>query len=162
MKLEKSINGVAPRAKMNQQRSRRFKTTKDAAEEVLTNEQFLCPYSFGVSGEILSTFENLRSLEQLWASDNEFTGKIPYFIGSWSNLTNMVLQGNYFQGPIPSTFVNLTYLVQFLSSMEAMQNVLELLSDMLQAVNPLDSAAVKDEVIVELVNRCRTNKKKLM
>ncbi|XP_062094825.1 TOM1-like protein 6 isoform X2 [Humulus lupulus] len=49
-----------------------------------------------------------------------------------------------------------------LSSMEAMQNVLELLSDMLQAVNPGDSAAVKDEVIVELVNRCRTNQKKLM
>ncbi|XP_062089829.1 TOM1-like protein 6 [Humulus lupulus] len=37
-----------------------------------------------------------------------------------------------------------------LSSMEAMQNVLELLRDMLQAVNPGDSAAVKDEVIVEL------------
>ncbi|XP_030479850.2 TOM1-like protein 6 [Cannabis sativa] len=49
-----------------------------------------------------------------------------------------------------------------LSSMDAMQNVLELLSDMLQAVNPGDSAAVKDEVIVELVNRCRTNQKKLM
>ncbi|XP_062098404.1 TOM1-like protein 6 isoform X2 [Humulus lupulus] len=37
-----------------------------------------------------------------------------------------------------------------LSSMEAMQNVLELLSDMLQAVNPGDSVAVKDEVIFEL------------
>ncbi|PON53562.1 Target of Myb protein [Parasponia andersonii] len=49
-----------------------------------------------------------------------------------------------------------------LSSMDAMQNVLELLSDMLQAVNPSDSAAVKDEVIVELVNRCRANQKKLM
>ncbi|KAL5550676.1 hypothetical protein UlMin_000852 [Ulmus minor] len=49
-----------------------------------------------------------------------------------------------------------------LSSIESMRNVSELLSDMLQAVNPRDQAAVKDEVIVELVNRCRANQKKLM
>ncbi|EXB42395.1 TOM1-like protein 2 [Morus notabilis] len=49
-----------------------------------------------------------------------------------------------------------------LSSIEAMRNVLELLGDMLQAVNPSDCTAIKDEVIVELVNRCRANQKKLM
>ncbi|KAK7340013.1 hypothetical protein VNO77_20705 [Canavalia gladiata] len=49
-----------------------------------------------------------------------------------------------------------------LSSLESMQHVLDLLSDMLQAMNPGDRAAVKDEVIIDLVDRCRTNQKKLM
>ncbi|XP_028808633.1 TOM1-like protein 6 isoform X1 [Neltuma alba] len=49
-----------------------------------------------------------------------------------------------------------------LSSLESMRHVMELLSDMLQAVNPSDRAAVKDEVIIDLVDRCRTNQKKLM
>lgn len=49
-----------------------------------------------------------------------------------------------------------------LSSIEAMRNVSELLGDMLQAINPSDRTAIKDEVIIELVNRCRGNQKKLM
>ncbi|KAM7263260.1 hypothetical protein ACFE04_000943 [Oxalis oulophora] len=49
-----------------------------------------------------------------------------------------------------------------LSSLEAMRNVMDLLIDMLQAVNPNDRAAVKDEIIVDLVDRCRSNQKKLM
>lgn len=49
-----------------------------------------------------------------------------------------------------------------MSSLESMRHVLDLLSDMLQAVNPNDRAAVKDEVIVDLVDRCRSNQKKLM
>ncbi|XP_054784125.1 TOM1-like protein 6 [Prosopis cineraria] len=49
-----------------------------------------------------------------------------------------------------------------LSSLDSMRHVMELLSDMLQAVNPNDRAAVKDEVIVDLVDRCRTNQRKLM
>ncbi|KAJ1402476.1 GAT domain [Sesbania bispinosa] len=49
-----------------------------------------------------------------------------------------------------------------LSSLDSMRQVVDLLSDMLQAVNPSDRAAVKDEVIVDLVDRCRTNQKKLM
>ncbi|KAK9124668.1 hypothetical protein Sjap_014270 [Stephania japonica] len=49
-----------------------------------------------------------------------------------------------------------------LSSLESMRSVMELLSDMLQAVNPNSREAVKDEVIVDLVSRCRSNQKKLM
>ncbi|KAG6693260.1 hypothetical protein I3842_10G160400 [Carya illinoinensis] len=49
-----------------------------------------------------------------------------------------------------------------LSDMDSMRNVMELLSDMLQAVNPNDRAALRDEVIIDLVNRCRSNQKKLM
>ncbi|KAE9622281.1 hypothetical protein Lal_00036969 [Lupinus albus] len=49
-----------------------------------------------------------------------------------------------------------------LSSLDSMRDVVDLLSDMLQAVNPSDRAAVKDEVITDLVDRCRTNQKKLM
>ncbi|GAB4833205.1 hypothetical protein Ancab_031449 [Ancistrocladus abbreviatus] len=49
-----------------------------------------------------------------------------------------------------------------ISSMQSMRNVMELLAHMLQAANPDDQVAVKDEVIVDLADRCRTNQKKLM
>lgn len=49
-----------------------------------------------------------------------------------------------------------------LSSLDTMRDVMDLLSDMLQAVNPSDRMAVKDEVIVDLVSQCRSNQKKLM
>ncbi|GAB4833233.1 hypothetical protein Ancab_031480 [Ancistrocladus abbreviatus] len=49
-----------------------------------------------------------------------------------------------------------------ISSMQSMRNVMELLADMLQAVNPEDQMAVKDEVIVDLADRCHANQKKLM
>ncbi|XP_050205723.1 TOM1-like protein 6 isoform X2 [Mercurialis annua] len=49
-----------------------------------------------------------------------------------------------------------------LSNLDSMRNVMELLGDMLQAVNPDDREAVKDEIIVDLVNGCRSNQKKLM
>ncbi|XAR55765.1 hypothetical protein NMG60_11035962 [Bertholletia excelsa] len=49
-----------------------------------------------------------------------------------------------------------------LSTINSMRNVLDLLADMLQAVNPNDRASVKDEIIVDLVNQCRSNQKKLM
>ncbi|MFS7945847.1 putative VHS domain, GAT domain, GAT domain superfamily protein [Helianthus anomalus] len=48
------------------------------------------------------------------------------------------------------------------SMMESMKNVSDLLSEMLQEVDPNDRAAVKDEVIVDVVDRCRSNQKKLM
>ncbi|XP_010505463.1 PREDICTED: TOM1-like protein 2 [Camelina sativa] len=48
------------------------------------------------------------------------------------------------------------------SSLESMRDVMDLLGDMLQAVDPSDRVAVKDEVIVDLVERCRSNQKKLM
>jgi hypothetical protein len=44
-----------------------------------------------------------------WASDNNFTGQIPDYIGSW-NLTDLRLQGNSFQGPLPATLSNLVQL----------------------------------------------------
>ncbi|ERN05370.1 ADP-ribosylation factor-binding protein GGA2 isoform X2 [Amborella trichopoda] len=49
-----------------------------------------------------------------------------------------------------------------LSNMDAIRSVMELLADMLQAVNPNDRNAVKDEVIVDLVSQCRSNKGRLM
>ncbi|CAA3015918.1 target of Myb 1-like [Olea europaea subsp. europaea] len=49
-----------------------------------------------------------------------------------------------------------------LSSLNAMGDVLDLLADMLLAVDPSDRSAVKDEVIVDLVERCRANQRKLM
>ncbi|CAA7389304.1 unnamed protein product [Spirodela intermedia] len=49
-----------------------------------------------------------------------------------------------------------------LSDLDSIRRVTELLSDMLQAVNVNDSAAVKDDVIVDLVGQCRDNQKKLV
>ncbi|KAI4324549.1 hypothetical protein MLD38_030029 [Melastoma candidum] len=48
------------------------------------------------------------------------------------------------------------------STIDSMKSVLEVLSDMLQAVNPNDRESVKDEIIVDLVTQCRSNQKKLM
>ncbi|KAJ7950079.1 target of Myb protein 1-like [Quillaja saponaria] len=49
-----------------------------------------------------------------------------------------------------------------LSSLDSMRDVMDLLNDMLQAVNHNDKEALKDEVIVDLVCRCCANQKKLM
>ncbi|ONK62647.1 uncharacterized protein A4U43_C07F6380 [Asparagus officinalis] len=49
-----------------------------------------------------------------------------------------------------------------LTDLDRYRSVMELLSDMLKAVKPVDREAVKDEVIVDLVSQCRTNQKKLM
>ncbi|GMH30513.1 hypothetical protein Nepgr_032356 [Nepenthes gracilis] len=43
-----------------------------------------------------------------------------------------------------------------------MWNVMDLLANMLQAIDPENRMAVKDEVIVDLVHRCRANQTKLM
>ncbi|KAL0407108.1 UNVERIFIED_CONTAM: putative LRR receptor-like serine/threonine-protein kinase [Sesamum latifolium] len=66
--------------------------------------------SSGVSGRIPPRFANLRSLERVWALDTELTGRIPDFIGNWSNLVQLRFQGNLFDGPIPPSFSGLTSL----------------------------------------------------
>ncbi|VAH50831.1 unnamed protein product [Triticum turgidum subsp. durum] len=48
-------------------------------------------------------------MKTLWASDNDFTGQIPDYIGTW-NLTDLRFQGNSFQGPLPATLSNLIQL----------------------------------------------------
>ncbi|KAL3617398.1 hypothetical protein CASFOL_037719 [Castilleja foliolosa] len=48
------------------------------------------------------------------------------------------------------------------SSLNSMRDVLDLLTDMLQAVDPSDRLAMKDEVIIDLVEQCRANQKKLI
>ncbi|KAK6118218.1 hypothetical protein DH2020_048004 [Rehmannia glutinosa] len=49
-----------------------------------------------------------------------------------------------------------------LSSLNSMHDVLDLLADMLKAVDPNDRLAIKDEVIIDLVEQCRANQRKLM
>ncbi|KAK9069992.1 hypothetical protein SSX86_010390 [Deinandra increscens subsp. villosa] len=46
-----------------------------------------------------------------------------------------------------------------LSSLDSMRNALDLLSDMLQALDPYDRKAIKDEVIVDLSDQCRSNQR---
>ncbi|GMH32162.1 hypothetical protein Nepgr_034006 [Nepenthes gracilis] len=48
------------------------------------------------------------------------------------------------------------------SSIESMRNVMDLLANMLQAIDPKNHMAVKDKVIVDLIDRCRANQTKLM
>ncbi|WRX26041.1 Serine-threonine/tyrosine-protein kinase, partial [Theobroma cacao] len=73
----------------------------------LVELQQLC----GFTGEIPSTFANLRNLQIVYASDNALTGKIPDFIGNnWTKLASLKLEGNSFEGPIPSNIGNLTSL----------------------------------------------------
>ncbi|KAK9067791.1 hypothetical protein SSX86_011902 [Deinandra increscens subsp. villosa] len=48
-----------------------------------------------------------------------------------------------------------------LSTLESMRDVLDLLSEMLQAVDPKDIKAVKDGVITDLYDQCRSNQKRL-
>ncbi|KAJ8506490.1 hypothetical protein OPV22_007376 [Ensete ventricosum] len=48
------------------------------------------------------------------------------------------------------------------SDFSHIRDVMGLLKEMLQAVNPCDRGAIKDELIVDLVNQCRSNQKKLM
>ncbi|CAL9205631.1 unnamed protein product [Musa hybrid cultivar] len=72
----------------------------------LTNLQQLYIDSCGASGEFPSTISGLSSLQILWASGNNFTGKFPDF--SRTNLTTLRIQGNSFEGPIPSSLSNMT------------------------------------------------------
>ncbi|KAI3675672.1 hypothetical protein L1987_85264 [Smallanthus sonchifolius] len=44
------------------------------------------------------------------ASDNEFTGRIPEFIGNWTLLQYLKFEGNSFDGSIPDSFSRLTSL----------------------------------------------------
>ncbi|XP_074559223.1 pollen receptor-like kinase 3 [Curcuma longa] len=54
------------------------------------------------SGEIPDgLFASMRSLKKLWLNDNKFTGRIPY-ISDASKLIELRLEGNAFEGAIPS------------------------------------------------------------
>ncbi|CAN6467191.1 unnamed protein product [Victoria cruziana] len=48
------------------------------------------------------------------------------------------------------------------SSLDAIQSVLDLLKDMLDAISPNDPEAVKNEVIMDLVSQCHSHQKRLM
>ncbi|KAF8703759.1 hypothetical protein HU200_031849 [Digitaria exilis] len=49
-----------------------------------------------------------------------------------------------------------------LEGLNNIRNATELLRDMVNALNPADRMAVKDEIITDLVNQCRSNQQKLM
>ncbi|KAL6865079.1 hypothetical protein ACP4OV_016230 [Aristida adscensionis] len=49
-----------------------------------------------------------------------------------------------------------------MSDLERMLGAAELLSEMLRAVNPNDHDAINDEIIMELVNQCRSDQKRIM
>ncbi|TYI04958.1 hypothetical protein ES332_A10G055000v1, partial [Gossypium tomentosum] len=79
--------------------------------------------SCGLTGEIPSTFANLQNLQIVAASDTAFTGKIPEFIGSnWTRLESLRLEGNSFEGPIPSNIGKLSSLTIF-SSLDVIRNL---------------------------------------
>ncbi|KAK8331119.1 hypothetical protein V6Z12_A10G053300 [Gossypium hirsutum] len=88
--------------------------------------------SCGLTGEIPSTFANLQNLQIVAASDTAFTGKIPEFIGSnWTRLESLRLEGNSFEGPIPSnigklsslTILRITGIYNGSSSLDVIRNL---------------------------------------
>ncbi|TYJ13433.1 hypothetical protein E1A91_A10G051700v1, partial [Gossypium mustelinum] len=93
--------------------------------------------SCGLTGEIPSTFANLQNLQIVLlnfraASDTAFTGKIPEFIGSnWTRLESLRLEGNSFEGPIPSnigklsslTILRITGIYNGSSSLDVIRNL---------------------------------------
>ncbi|KAF8408690.1 hypothetical protein HHK36_004753 [Tetracentron sinense] len=67
----------------------------------------------------------------LWASDNLLTGKIPDFIGNWTKLTTLRIQGNSFEGPIPSSFSRLTSMTDLrISELSNVSSSLDFIKDM--------------------------------
>ncbi|KAL3655833.1 hypothetical protein CASFOL_000229 [Castilleja foliolosa] len=77
----------------------------------LTSLEQLYIDSSGVSGEIPQELSNWnKTLKTLWASDTNFTGKIPEFLGSFTQLADLRLEGTNLNGPIPSSFGALTKL----------------------------------------------------
>ncbi|KAF9618245.1 hypothetical protein IFM89_000880 [Coptis chinensis] len=77
----------------------------------LVNLEQIYINSAGVNGEIPSTFSNLVNMQTMWAAGTPLTGVIPDFIGRyWTKLTSLRFEGNSFEGPIPSSFSNLTSL----------------------------------------------------
>ncbi|RAL39234.1 hypothetical protein DM860_002767 [Cuscuta australis] len=87
----------------------------------------------------------------------------PIFTPPVSHPTRKHLQLGY---ETPSESSSLAAQTENLSfpTISSMRSVLNLLAEMLQAVSPGDGAAtaVKDDVVVDLVERCRANHKKLM
>ncbi|XP_064973468.1 probable LRR receptor-like serine/threonine-protein kinase At1g56140 isoform X1 [Musa acuminata AAA Group] len=75
----------------------------------LTKLQQLYVSSCGASGEFPSTISGLKNLKTLWLINNNFTGKIPDF--SRTNITSLRMQGNSFEGPIPSGLSRMTNMV---------------------------------------------------
>uniref|UniRef100_A0A0D3G584 non-specific serine/threonine protein kinase n=1 Tax=Oryza barthii TaxID=65489 RepID=A0A0D3G584_9ORYZ len=104
----------------------------------MTNLQQMYIDSCGFSGPFPSTFSKLQNLKILYgqyhslrhyicsscfhakcltfgcgcrrSSDNDFTGKIPDYLGIMPKLEDMAFQGNSFEGPIPPSLANLTKL----------------------------------------------------
>ncbi|KAF3565593.1 hypothetical protein DY000_02013259 [Brassica cretica] len=64
-------------------------------------------------------------------NDLDVTGQIPEFIGNWTKLTILKIQGTGWRGPIPSSFSNLTSLTELvLGDISNGGSSLEIIKDM--------------------------------
>ncbi|TYI48368.1 hypothetical protein E1A91_D13G243600v1 [Gossypium mustelinum] len=76
-------------------------------------------FTFDVSnnqlfGDIPSSMENLSLMLTLDLSNNTLFGGIPRWIGKMSNLEELVMANNHFEGPIPMELCNLNSSLKFL------------------------------------------------
>ncbi|KAI3759925.1 hypothetical protein L1987_50312 [Smallanthus sonchifolius] len=106
--------------------------------------------AFGGRGKITAHY--YRAYEEL-RFPNRSSNTVPV-------ITPPVSYGHHQAGTSPSTRHEPNEDVS-LSNLESMRDILDLLSEMLQAVDPKDRKAVKDEVITDLYDQCRSNQKKL-
>ncbi|XP_071707627.1 uncharacterized protein [Rutidosis leptorrhynchoides] len=65
----------------------------------------------GLTGQIPTTFGNLKKLQSLVLIDNGFAGNLPVEIGNLTNLKRLVLSGNKFTGKIPESYGYLSELL---------------------------------------------------
>lgn len=65
----------------------------------------------GLTGQIPTSFGNLKKLESIVVIDNGLSGSLPANIGELSYLKRLVLSGNKFTGKIPESYGNLRELL---------------------------------------------------
>ncbi|KAB2050089.1 hypothetical protein ES319_A13G222200v1 [Gossypium barbadense] len=65
-------------------------------------------------GDIQSSMENMSHLVTLDLSNNILSGGIPRWMGKMSDLEELVMANNHFEGPIPMEFCKLNRSLQFL------------------------------------------------
>ncbi|KAG4167536.1 hypothetical protein ERO13_A13G202700v2 [Gossypium hirsutum] len=65
-------------------------------------------------GDIQSSMENMSHLVTLDLSNNILSGGIPRWVGKMSDLEELVMANNHFEGPIPMEFCKLNRSLQFL------------------------------------------------
>ncbi|KAG8366552.1 hypothetical protein BUALT_Bualt17G0091700 [Buddleja alternifolia] len=119
----------------------------------------------GLTGNIPSTFGELRNLQSLVLIENGLTGEIPENIGNLTNLKRLNFGGNAFHGKIPDSFGGLKHLLILDMSRNSLSGFLplsfgemasllklDLSNNNLEGEIPLEIANLKSLTLLDLSN----------